>query len=64
MSEDNRRTGFVLLQAGQIIGGLLNEFDKEDWWDVAQEANPSYTREQYEKDWAEFQAMKAKKKLQ
>lgn len=40
----------------------LNEYDKEEWWDVARRVtagrNPPYTREQYEKDWEEFLRLK------
>lgn len=37
----------------------LNEFDKEEWWDVCRRARPDITREQYDQMWNEFQAMKA-----
>ncbi len=37
----------------------LNEFEAEEWFDVCRQVKPGYTWEQFEKDWAEFAAMKA-----
>lgn len=41
----------------------LHEFDKEEWWDVARKVRPDLTREEYERQWAEFVAKKARRKL-
>lgn len=37
----------------------LNEFDKNEWWDVCRVMNPVITREEYEVLWAGFVALKA-----
>jgi hypothetical protein len=37
----------------------LNEFDKEEWFDVCRQLKPGLSRLQYEKEWAKFQAFKA-----
>lgn len=42
----------------------LNEFDKDEWFDVMRVIKPDLDREEYEKIWAEFQLDKARKKLQ
>lgn len=42
----------------------LHEFDKEEWWDVARKVRPTLTRAEYERQWAEFVANKARRKLQ
>jgi hypothetical protein len=42
----------------------LNEFDREEWWDVCRTVKPDMTREQFEADWEEFQELKRKKGLQ
>ena len=41
----------------------LNEFDKEEWWEIAREVRPAYTREEFERDWVEFLEMKKQKAL-
>lgn len=42
----------------------LNEFDKDEWWDVCQRCAPHVTREQFDKQWEAFCEMKRKKALQ
>lgn len=46
----------------------LDEFDKEEWWDVMREAVRSLggtlSRDEYEKQWSEFCEMKRRKNLQ
>ncbi len=42
----------------------LNEFDRDEWWDVARKLKPGLTREQYDKDWDDFQARKAARAMQ
>jgi hypothetical protein len=39
----------------------LRLLDKEEWWNVC---SPDLTREDYDRAWDEFQAMKARKELQ
>lgn len=45
----------------------LDEFDKEEWWDVMREAvrilGGSITRDEFEDYWIEFCAMKQSKSL-
>ena len=38
----------------------LNEYDKEEFWDICRIVNPSITREWYDKFWDEFQDAKEK----
>lgn len=42
----------------------LNEFDKTEWRDVARKFRPDWTDEDFDREWAEFQAMKAKRAMQ
>jgi hypothetical protein len=42
----------------------LYEFDKEEWWDVMRRAKPDIAREEFDRVWAEFVALKQKKKQQ
>lgn len=42
----------------------LNELTKDEFWDVARRLRPDLTREQFDADWEEFQAAKAKRSLQ
>lgn len=42
----------------------LNEFDKEEWFDVARALKPGLPREEYEEMWKRFQADKAARALQ
>jgi hypothetical protein len=41
----------------------LNELDADEWFDVARRFKPDMTREQFDKDWAEFQEMKRLRSL-
>lgn len=43
---------------------MLNEYDKEEWWDVCSAAAPSLTRDTFELVWARFLELKEKKKIQ
>ena len=36
----------------------LNELDKNEWYDVYRQFKPEATREEFERDWAEFQQAK------
>jgi hypothetical protein len=47
-----------------MSGTRLDEYDKEEWWDVARRLNADITREEYEQQWAEFVALKKGKELQ
>lgn len=40
----------------------LDEFDKDEWWDVCRKLRPELTREEYDVLWADFQAMKARRR--
>jgi hypothetical protein len=42
----------------------LNEFDKEEWWDVVSTCRPEITRDGFELMWNKFQALKRKKAAQ
>lgn len=42
----------------------LNEFDKNEWWDVCQRAAPHVTKEQFDQQWDEFCTKKRNKELQ
>jgi len=42
----------------------LNLLDKEEWWDVCRRMKPDYDREEYERDWAEFQKRKREREMQ
>lgn len=37
----------------------LDEFNADEWFDTMRRVRPDYTREEFDLDWAEFQAMKA-----
>lgn len=37
----------------------LDEFDKDEWWDVCRRLRPDLTREEYDAMWDEFQQAKA-----
>jgi hypothetical protein len=41
----------------------LDELDKEEMWDALRRLMPNPSREQFEADWAEFAAMKARREL-
>ena len=41
----------------------LNELDREEFWDVARRLNPDICWEEFERDWKEFQALKAERTL-
>lgn len=36
----------------------LDEYDADEWFDIGRAIKPSYTRAEFDKDWAEFQAIK------
>jgi hypothetical protein len=40
----------------------LDEFDKEEWWDVARRVRPDLTREEYEAMWTEFAELKRRRR--
>lgn len=40
----------------------LDELDREEFWDIARRLNPDLSREQYDRDWEEFQALKVARK--
>ena len=42
----------------------LNEFSKEEMWDLGRKVCPSLTREAFEADWEEFLEMKKQRVLQ
>jgi hypothetical protein len=37
----------------------LDSFNKDEWWDIYRQFNPTATTEQFDADWAEFQRAKA-----
>lgn len=39
----------------------LNEFEKEEWRDVARLFRPDWTEEDFDREWIEFQTMKAER---
>lgn len=39
----------------------INEFDREEWWDVARRVRPDLAREDYDRMWDEFQQEKAER---
>jgi hypothetical protein len=39
----------------------LDEFDREEWWDVARKLRPDWTREQFDAEWDDFQRSKAER---
>jgi hypothetical protein len=41
----------------------LDEFDKDEWWDIVQEIRPDLTRAEYEEMWDDFIKMKARKRV-
>lgn len=43
---------------------LLHEFDRDEWRDVVRKVRPQMTDEEFDLEWAEFEAMKARKGLQ
>jgi hypothetical protein len=43
---------------------VLNEFDKNEWYDVCRALMPGLTEEEYDALWADFQAAKAAHKRQ
>lgn len=36
----------------------LNEFDREEWWDVMRVAKPGIDRQEFDAYWEEFHRMK------
>lgn len=42
----------------------LDEFDADEWFEVALVNRPDLTREAFDAEWAEFQALKARKARQ
>lgn len=42
----------------------LDEFDVNEWWDVARECKPDITREEFQQLWDDYHKEKAKKRLQ
>lgn len=53
-----RKAGAVGFQeVSDVI--LLNEFTRDEWWDVCHSLRPEMTRAQFDADWDEFQAQKA-----
>lgn len=45
-------------------GARLDEFDRDEWRDVARELRPDITDEQFDADWAEFQELKRRRAMQ
>lgn len=41
----------------------LDEADHEEMWDACRALRPDITREEFERDWAEFVALKERKAL-
>jgi hypothetical protein len=41
----------------------LNEFDADEWFDVARSLRPELTREEFDKAWAGFVELKRQKQL-
>ncbi len=41
----------------------LFTFDKEEWWDVVRYIDPNFSREEYDKMWADFVRWKMFKEL-
>lgn len=41
----------------------LNEFDKDEWWEVCQALRPDLTREEFEAMWVDFTAGKCRRTL-
>jgi hypothetical protein len=42
----------------------LDEFDKTEWRDVTRKLRPDWTEEQFEQEWAAFQAAKRRRMMQ
>lgn len=42
----------------------LNEFTKDEWFDIAKEMKPGLTTQEYEEMWRRFECAKSKKQLQ
>lgn len=42
----------------------LDELDREEWWEVARQVDPTISREQFEADWAEFCRLKERRQSQ
>jgi len=42
----------------------LNEFSKDEWWDVARILSPDLSREEYDEMWADFCEVKRRRTLQ
>lgn len=42
----------------------LNEWTKEEWWDLAATLCKDLTEEEFNQMWADFQLLKKKKKMQ
>lgn len=40
----------------------LDEFDREEWWDVCRRVRPDITRAEYDLMWDDFQARKRARK--
>jgi len=41
----------------------LNEYDADEWFDLARSLNPNLTRDQFDKQWQEFVELKRMKQL-
>jgi hypothetical protein len=39
----------------------LDEFNADEWFDVAKKFKPRLSREEFDRDWAEFQREKAER---
>lgn len=54
----------VDVDAAVVEGTRLDEYTKDEWWDVARAVKPDLTREEYDAMWERFQADKARSALQ
>ncbi len=42
----------------------MDEYSKEEWWDVMRKLRPDWSEERFEEAWEEFQLAKARMRLQ
>lgn len=41
----------------------LDELDENEWWDVCRKLRPEIEREEFEREWREFQQIKAGRRM-
>ena len=47
----------------RYMDGRLDHLDETEWWDVCQRVRPDVTRDEFEEQWREFEAMKRARRL-